>query len=137
PSPRGVFVYLAGACRVLDALRAPALRCRRAEVRTGRRPRDSSDTAAVKAAADVRHWRGRRHTFGASMNAPSLTTVILAAGKGTRMKSERAKVLHEIGGRPLAAFAIDRALELDAARIVVVVGHQADTVQARLSGLFT
>jgi bifunctional UDP-N-acetylglucosamine pyrophosphorylase/glucosamine-1-phosphate N-acetyltransferase len=67
---------------------------------------------------------------------PSLAAVILAAGKGTRMKSERAKVLHEICGRPLAAFAVDRALETGAASVTVVVGHQADAVQSRLQQLF-
>jgi bifunctional UDP-N-acetylglucosamine pyrophosphorylase/glucosamine-1-phosphate N-acetyltransferase len=67
---------------------------------------------------------------------PMLTAVVLAAGKGTRMKSDRAKVLHEICGRPLGAFAIDRALEVSADRIVIVVGHQADKVQTRLQALF-
>ncbi len=52
------------------------------------------------------------------------------------MKSERAKVLHEVGGRPLCAFAIDRAREAGAGRVVVVVGHQAEAVRTRVSGLF-
>ncbi len=48
------------------------------------------------------------------------------------MKSARAKVLHEIAGRPLAYYPVKRALELGAERVVVVVGHQAEAVQAAL-----
>src|SRR5512140_2609357 len=61
-----------------------------------------------------------------------LAAVILAAGKGTRMKSQKAKVLHEACGRPLAWFPIRRALELGASPVVVVVGHQADEVERAL-----
>lgn len=68
--------------------------------------------------------------------ASSLAAVILAAGKGTRMKSERAKVLHEICGRPLVAFAVDRAYEAGSARVTVVVGHQAEAVRERVAALF-
>lgn len=65
-----------------------------------------------------------------------LTAIVLAAGKGTRMKSERPKVLHELCGRPLVAFAISGAREAGADRVVVVVGHKADEVQARVEALF-
>ncbi len=58
--------------------------------------------------------------------------MVLAAGKGTRMKSDRAKVLHEVCGRPLAYFPVKRALELGAEPVVVVVGHQADAVEQAL-----
>jgi bifunctional UDP-N-acetylglucosamine pyrophosphorylase/glucosamine-1-phosphate N-acetyltransferase len=61
-----------------------------------------------------------------------LAAVVLAAGKGTRMKSQKAKVLHEACGRPLAWFPIRRALELGASPIVVVVGHQAEEVERSL-----
>lgn len=66
----------------------------------------------------------------------SLAVVVLAAGKGTRMKSELPKVLHEMCGRPLVAFAVDRALDLGATRVTVVVGHGAAQVEARLTDLF-
>lgn len=59
--------------------------------------------------------------------------VVLAAGKGTRMKSARAKVLHEIGGRPLAWYPVKRALDAGASPVVVVVGHQAEAVEAALA----
>lgn len=55
--------------------------------------------------------------------------IILAAGKGTRMKSEKAKVLHEIGGRPMLSYVLDAASELGSQKTVVIVGHQADTVK--------
>jgi bifunctional UDP-N-acetylglucosamine pyrophosphorylase / glucosamine-1-phosphate N-acetyltransferase len=54
--------------------------------------------------------------------------VILAAGKGTRMRSELAKVLHRAGGRTLIEHVIRACLPLKAAQILVVVGHQADEV---------
>jgi len=64
----------------------------------------------------------------------SVTVVILAAGLGTRMKSRKAKVLHEAGGKPLVQHAVDTALQLaPAERIFVVVGHQADEVRAAVT----
>jgi bifunctional UDP-N-acetylglucosamine pyrophosphorylase/glucosamine-1-phosphate N-acetyltransferase len=62
-----------------------------------------------------------------------LAAVVLAAGKGTRMRSARAKVLHELGGRPLAWYPVKAALEVGAAPVVVVVGHQAEAVEAALA----
>ncbi len=62
-----------------------------------------------------------------------LAAVVLAAGKGTRMKSRTAKVLHELGGRPLAYYPIKRALDAGARPVVVVVGHQAEAVEAAIS----
>jgi bifunctional UDP-N-acetylglucosamine pyrophosphorylase/glucosamine-1-phosphate N-acetyltransferase len=56
--------------------------------------------------------------------------LILAAGLGTRMKSDLAKVLHRLGGEPLIAQVVRSATALDPASIVVVVGHQAAEVEA-------
>ena len=64
------------------------------------------------------------------MNASSTAIVILAAGKGTRMRSERAKVLHRAGGRPLLEHVIRACRPLKPAQIVAVVGHQAEDVSA-------
>ncbi|MGH7267621.1 MAG: bifunctional UDP-N-acetylglucosamine diphosphorylase/glucosamine-1-phosphate N-acetyltransferase GlmU, partial [Candidatus Rokuibacteriota bacterium] len=61
-------------------------------------------------------------------------TVILAAGEGKRMRSGRAKVLHRLAGRPLIAYPVALARGVDAAGIVVVVGHQGDAVRSALDG---
>ena len=53
----------------------------------------------------------------------------MAAGLGTRMKSKRAKVLHELGGLPLIAYVTRAAQALNPQTIVVVVGHQAEEVE--------
>jgi bifunctional UDP-N-acetylglucosamine pyrophosphorylase/glucosamine-1-phosphate N-acetyltransferase len=58
-----------------------------------------------------------------------MDVLILAAGLGTRMKSARAKVLHELGGLPLVAHVVRAALELHPDAIITVVGHQADKVE--------
>ena len=55
--------------------------------------------------------------------------MILAAGLGTRMKSRRAKVLHELAGRPLVAHVLSAATDLEPEAIYVVVGHQAEEVE--------
>jgi bifunctional UDP-N-acetylglucosamine pyrophosphorylase/glucosamine-1-phosphate N-acetyltransferase len=66
------------------------------------------------------------------MQKINLTAVILAAGQGTRMKSQRAKVLHEILGRPMIAYLLDTLKAVGIEDIVVVVGHQAAAVQESL-----
>jgi bifunctional UDP-N-acetylglucosamine pyrophosphorylase/glucosamine-1-phosphate N-acetyltransferase len=58
----------------------------------------------------------------------SLDILILAAGLGTRMKSKRAKVLHELGGSPLIAYVCRTAQSLNPDKIFVVIGHQAAEV---------
>ena len=64
----------------------------------------------------------------------SLAVVIMAAGKGTRLKSRRPKVLHEIGGKPLLAHVIAAASKIvSPADIYVVVGHQAERVEAAVA----
>ena len=51
------------------------------------------------------------------------TAVILAAGQGTRMKSQLPKVLHGVAGRPLVHYPVRAALEAGCGEVVVVVGH--------------
>lgn len=59
-----------------------------------------------------------------------LAIAVLAAGKGTRLKSARAKVLHQIGGKALLRHVVDTALQVAQPRdIFVIVGHQAGAVQ--------
>ncbi len=64
-----------------------------------------------------------------------VAVVILAAGKGTRMKSDRAKVLHEVQGRPMIHYVVDAARSISTEGIVVVVGHQAERVRASVSAV--
>lgn len=63
----------------------------------------------------------------------SLDVVILAAGKGTRMRSRRPKVLHPLAGLPLLEHVLRTALSLSPRRVAVVVGHGADEVRAAFS----
>jgi len=58
-----------------------------------------------------------------------LSTIILAAGQGTRMKSDLPKVLHLLNGKPLVRYSIDLAAGLGSERIVVVVGNGAEEVK--------
>lgn len=73
-----------------------------------------------------------------STTVPSTTVpsaaVILAAGKGTRMKADMAKVLFPLGGRPLLLHVLDAVKGADFGRTVVVVGHQGDQVRAAAAG---
>lgn len=62
-------------------------------------------------------------------SSPSIEVVILAAGKGTRMRSKLPKVLHPLAGKPLLQHVLDTASELQPKGLHVVVGHQAERVQ--------
>lgn len=68
------------------------------------------------------------------MSLDKVKAVVLAAGKGVRMKSERPKVLHEILGRPVLDFVLRNLRLAGVEDIVVVVGHQAEKVQAAAKG---
>ena len=65
---------------------------------------------------------------------PDTHVVILAAGQGTRMKSRLPKVLHPIAGRPMIEYVLRTAESLAPATVTLIVGHQAEAVQARLAG---
>lgn len=58
------------------------------------------------------------------------TIVVLAAGLGTRMKSGLAKALHPLAGRPLVQHVLNAARSVDPGKIVLVLGHQADSVRS-------
>jgi bifunctional UDP-N-acetylglucosamine pyrophosphorylase/glucosamine-1-phosphate N-acetyltransferase len=64
----------------------------------------------------------------------ALAVVILAAGQGTRMKSDRAKVLHDLAGQPLLAHPLASAAALGPERLLVVVGRDAEQVQRAFAG---
>ncbi len=69
--------------------------------------------------------------------ALAVDVVVMAAGKGTRMKSRTPKVLHRLGGKALAAHVIGCAAQLGARRAVVITGHGAEQVEAALAPLAT
>jgi bifunctional UDP-N-acetylglucosamine pyrophosphorylase/glucosamine-1-phosphate N-acetyltransferase len=66
------------------------------------------------------------------MSDKSPVVLILAAGRGTRMKSEKTKVLHEVAGRPLIVWSVEAARAVAATRIVAILGHQHDRVASVL-----
>ncbi len=66
------------------------------------------------------------------VNMP-LDVVIMAAGKGTRMKSTLPKVLHRLGGKTLLEHVIDTAAQLNARSAVVITGHERDVVQKAIN----
>src|SRR5689334_1214215 len=68
--------------------------------------------------------------------AGGVAAVVLAAGKGTRMRSSRAKVLHHLLGRPLVAYPVELARTVGADPVVVVLGHQRAAVEAALLARF-
>jgi bifunctional UDP-N-acetylglucosamine pyrophosphorylase/glucosamine-1-phosphate N-acetyltransferase len=63
-----------------------------------------------------------------------IATIILAAGKGTRMKSDLVKVLHPLSGVPMLSYTIDLSLNgIKASKTIVVVGYQADQIKKRFN----
>ena len=66
-------------------------------------------------------------------DAEHTAVAVLAAGKGTRMRSDRAKVLHELDGLPMIHYVVRTARALVGNHVIVVVGHQADRVQEVVS----
>jgi len=70
-----------------------------------------------------------------SPQPPRIAIAILAAGKGTRLKSKHPKVLHEIGGKPILAHVIATAEKVVPARdIFVIIGHEAERVREAVAG---
>ena len=67
----------------------------------------------------------------AEKSMTDFVAVILAAGKGTRMKSDLVKVLHPVAGRPMLDYVLNLAEHAGTSRITVVIGHQAELVEAR------
>jgi bifunctional UDP-N-acetylglucosamine pyrophosphorylase / glucosamine-1-phosphate N-acetyltransferase len=65
---------------------------------------------------------------------PGTAALVLAAGHGTRMKSDLAKVLHPLAGRPLLAWVLDTLRDLQLDRVLVVVGHQRERVISAFEG---
>jgi bifunctional UDP-N-acetylglucosamine pyrophosphorylase/glucosamine-1-phosphate N-acetyltransferase len=77
-------------------------------------------------------WAGVLRERGNSGMQDGLVAIVMAAGKGTRMKSSRPKVLHEIAGVSLLGHVLRGLAALDVADVFVIVGHGADQVRADL-----
>lgn len=73
-------------------------------------------------------------TPGREIPPGGIQVVVMAAGKGTRMKSTLPKVLHTLAGRPLLQHVLDTAADLQARNAVVITGHGATEVEAACAG---
>ena len=62
-----------------------------------------------------------------------VAVIILGAGLGTRMKSNKAKVLHEILKKPMVLYVIETAKQIAGENVILVIGHQAETVRRVVS----
>jgi bifunctional UDP-N-acetylglucosamine pyrophosphorylase/glucosamine-1-phosphate N-acetyltransferase len=83
----------------------------------------------------IKWWHGpRAMTESPATPARPIAAVILAAGKGTRMKSSRHKVLHAIAGRPMIEHLLASLAELAPERTVVVVGDGREQLEQQLAG---
>jgi bifunctional UDP-N-acetylglucosamine pyrophosphorylase / glucosamine-1-phosphate N-acetyltransferase len=67
-----------------------------------------------------------------STKAP--VAIVLAAGKGTRMKSDLPKVVHEIGGRPMVCAVVDACLAVGCSKVIAIVGYKQELVREALKG---
>ena len=65
----------------------------------------------------------------------SVATVILAAGKGTRMKSDLPKVLHPLNNRPMVHYVIDAAQAIGSDKVVLIIGHKKELVEESTADL--
>src|SRR5437764_2361370 len=74
----------------------------------------------------------KKHSSASSKTtAPRIAIAIMAAGKGTRLKSRHPKVLHEVGGKSILAHVIATATKIVPANdIFVIIGHEADRVRS-------
>ena len=67
-------------------------------------------------------------------NNPTLSSIVLAAGKGTRMKSDLPKVMHHANGKPMVEWVADAARAVGCSPVVMVIGHGAEVVRAHFEG---
>lgn len=65
---------------------------------------------------------------------PNLAAVIMAAGKGTRMKSKRPKVMHALAGKPLIEHVLDLLQQIGIERPMVILGHGREIIEEKIAG---
>lgn len=88
---------------------------------------------------------GERQTYAQSLDRPrskrtivtrsTVAAIVLAAGKGTRLRSDTAKVLHRVAGRSLVGHVLEAVRPLGLGQVIVVVGHQRDDVAAEVEAI--
>ena len=69
-------------------------------------------------------------------HSPNLAFIVLAAGLGKRMKSDKAKVLHEVLGKPMVHYVLETAVQFADRNVYVIVGYQSDIVRASIEKKF-
>ena len=80
------------------------------------------------------YWIECRKQITSNLAFPKIGIAILAAGKGTRLKSKHPKVLHEVGGKPLLAHVIAAATKVvPAADVFAIIGYEADRVRSAVA----
>lgn len=89
-------------------------------------------SAGIESAADISTKRFSSQEQVRLMKK-HIAVIILAAGMGTRMKSDKAKVLHKVADRPMILYVVEAAREIAGDDTIVVVGHQAQKVQKIIS----
>ncbi len=93
-----------------------------------KKPKKASSSSRISGAA-----RTHSENTGPLGTGPRFAVAIMAAGKGTRLKSQLPKVLHEVGGKPLLAHVIAAATRVVPARdVYAIIGHEAERVRAAL-----
>src|SRR4051794_31447714 len=76
----------------------------------------------------------RKNSSASGVRSGRVAIAIMAAGKGTRLKSKHPKVLHEVGGRPLLAHVIAAARQvIPVADVYAIIGHEADLVRKKVA----
>lgn len=86
-----------------------------------------------KGKSKARALKLRNGVSGSSNSQPRIAVAIMAAGKGTRLKSQLPKVLHEVGGKPLLEHVIRSAVRLVPAKdVYAIIGHEAERVRAAM-----
>ena len=66
--------------------------------------------------------------------SPDPVAVVMAAGKGTRMRSDLPKVVHEVAGRPMVCHVVDACFRAGCSRVIAVVGYEQQRVRDALQG---
>src|SRR6266542_6123177 len=94
----------------------------------------NADWSAFNSAFGIRHSEFSFILHPSSFILMSLSAIILAAGKSTRMKSSRPKPLHEICGKPMLHFILQACFGAGCDRVIVVVGYGKDEVIGTFGG---